>query len=147
MTPCPKCDGKGKISYRTPRGDTVTMDDGTTITDMGGWSCRACECVRDLPAIEGKATWWDMEVIYGKVVSIPIGNECGEITAECEIPRDDEGRRVVRDQENAYYPALVSIEGYGRATLFAEDARALAAALIEAAEVCEKADSHLGTAV
>lgn len=141
--PCPKCGGKGKISYRTP-GDLepTPLGDGTTIQSMGGWGTRACECVRDLPATDGKATWWETETIYSDVVSFPIFSECVEIHAICEVPRGDDGRRYHRTAENAYYPALIDAvwPGGEKSTLHADTARELAAVLIAAADACDKAD-------
>lgn len=116
------------------------MGNGTTIQNIGGSGSRPCACVRDLPAIDGKATWWNTETIYSAVVGIPIGNECMEITADCEIPLNDAGRRLHRTADNAYYPPLVNVEGLGRAMLHSDTAREIAAALIAAADACDKAD-------
>jgi hypothetical protein len=100
MTPsessvCPECGGKGKISYRTPEGDSYKFGD-TVITDMGGISTRPCKCVKDLAPVAGEATWWTSDVIYTETVVVPIGSE--------------------------------------------DTAREIAAALIAAADACDKAD-------
>lgn len=139
---CEKCGGKGKISYRT-LGDLeptqLTAD--TTIQAMGGWGTRACSCVRDLPATDGHATWWETETIYSEVVDVPIGSECIEVSADCEVPRGPDGRRYHRTGENAYYPPLVDVEfPTPKVTLHSESAREFAAALIAAADACDKAD-------
>lgn len=139
--PCAKCGGSGKISYRT-LGDLepTDMGDGTSIQAMGGWSTRACECVRDLPAIDGKATWWETETIHSAVVAVPIFDEAVEITADCEVPRGPDGRRYHRNYENAYYPPLIAVESPEKITLHSETARELAQALIAAADACDNAD-------
>lgn len=138
---CDKCGDTGVVRYTT-LGDAEPHDmgDGTMIQDMGGSGSRACSCVRDLPAIDGKATWWESEPIHSVVVGIPIGNECCEIVADCEIPRNDQGRRLHRTADNAYYPPLVNVDGLGHATLHSDTARELAAALVAAADACDKAD-------
>jgi hypothetical protein len=138
---CDRCGDTGKISYRT-LGDVEAkpFGEGTTIQNMGGWSTRACNCVRDLPATDGVATWWELETIYSEVVGVPIFNEAVEITADCEVPRGDDGRRYHRTAENAYYPPLISVESPEKITLHAETARELAAALIAAADACDKTD-------
>jgi hypothetical protein len=139
---CDKCGGTGKINYRTP-GDLepTQLTEDTTIQNIGGWSTRACSCVRDLPATDGHATWWESETIYSAVVDVPIGAECIEVKAECEVPRGDDGRRYHRTADNSYFPPLVELE-FPRpgVMLHAEDARKFAAALIAAADACDKAD-------
>jgi hypothetical protein len=119
----------------------VDIGDGVVVRDMGGTGTRACSCVRDLPPIEGHASWWETETIYSEVVAVPIGDEYIEVKADGEVPRDDQGRRVQRTPENAYYPALVAIEGPGCMTLHGEDARKFATALIAAADACDARDS------
>lgn len=145
MTSCARCADTGKVVYRL-LGDAAPrpFGDGVTIQDMGGWGTRACPCVRDLPATDGKATWWETETIYNEVVGVPIGNEAAEVRATGEVPRGDDGRRVHRTRENAYYPPLVDVECPASMTLHADSARELAAALIAAADACDKADELAG---
>lgn len=137
---CEKCGGAGKVRYSIASSGSRDLGDGVTITDMGGTGTRACSCVRDLPAIDGKATWWETETIYSEVVVVPIGNEAVEITADCEVPRDENGRRVHRTAQNAYYPPLIRLEMECAATLHSDTAREIAAALVAAADACDKAD-------
>jgi hypothetical protein len=138
---CEKCGGTGKIRYRTP-GDLepTQFTEDTTIQNVGGWSTRACSCVRDLPAIDGEATWWELETVHHAVVPVPIFDEAVEINAEVEVPRGDDGRRYHRTAENAYYPPLITVESPARITLHSETAREIATALIAAADACDKAD-------
>lgn len=137
---CEKCDN-GKITYRT-LGDALPTElgDGTTIQMGDGFGTRPCECVRDLPPVDGEASWWDDESIYSKVVPVPIHNEAVEVGASCEIPLREDGRRVHRTADNAYYPPLIDVQAPKSMTLHAETARELAAALNAAADACDKAD-------
>jgi hypothetical protein len=65
---CSKCGDTGKVMYRT-LGDIEPrpIGGGYTIQDMGGSGTRACSCVRDLPPIEGHATWWESERVFTEV--------------------------------------------------------------------------------
>lgn len=138
---CPKCHGAGKLTYRIAGSEEkVDLGNGTYMQDCGGSGSRQCDCTRDLPAIDGEAKWWSLETIYSEIVSVPIGNESCEISADCEIPIGDGGRRVHRTADNAYYPPLIKVLGLADATLHAETAREIAAKLIAAADACDKAD-------
>lgn len=82
---CEKCGGTGKLGYDiAPSGDSMRVGD-VVIEDGGGWGTRACPCVRDLPATDGHASWWESETIQSTVVGVPIFNECVEVEATCEI--------------------------------------------------------------
>jgi hypothetical protein len=141
---CERCDGEGKVTYRIPPArEAVDKGNGVMVRDMGGHGTKACECVRDLPPAAGSATWWEMEELWSTVVPIPIGDEHVEITAEGEVPRGEDGRRVHRTAENFYYPALISVATQGNMMLLADDARALANALILAADVCDARDGDV----
>lgn len=143
---CSRCGGSGKIQYSIP-GDLepTPLGDGTTIQRMDGHGTRACECVRDLPATDGHATWWETESIFSEVIDVPIGCECIEVDADCEIPRGPDGRRYHRTAENAYYPPLVNLTfPCPSVTLHADTAREFAKALIAAADACDKADEMAG---
>ncbi len=123
---CELCNGSGTKTYSI-LGDAMPRDlgDGTTIQDMGGFGTRACQCVRDLPATDGK---------------VPIGCEAVEISADCEVPRGPDGRRYHRTPENAYYPPLIRLDMECAATLHADTAREIAAALVAAADACDARD-------
>jgi hypothetical protein len=138
---CDRCGGTGKRRLtRPPSGESWRIGD-VVVEDGGGSSTAACDCVRDLPAIDGMATWWESETIHHVVVPVPIFDDAVEITAECEVPRRADGQRVHRTAENAYYPPLITVESPERITLDSEDARALAAALAAAADACDRADA------
>lgn len=146
---CEKCKGTGKVTYRIlPASPPVVTASRLVIEDLGGTGTRACECVRDLDAIDGKASWWETERLFGEVVAVPIGDECIEIEVDGEVPRRADGQRVHRTVENAYYPALVRMTVDASASMMHGDtARELAAALLKAADVCDAADAHLRPAV
>lgn len=137
---CEKCGGTGKIGYRTSGGDTVTMSDGTVIQEMSGYSTRACSCVRDLPAIEGHATWWETEIVWSKVWTDSIYPDSAvEMQVETEVPRDENGRRV-HMRGNRYYPTMVDVELPSKLLMHPFQARDLALKLMAAAQVCEDID-------
>ena len=141
MSACERCGGTGVQKYRT-LGDVEPRDigDGMTVQDMGGWGTRACACVRDLPPILDEPSWWEIETLHSEVVGVPIGCEAVEVTADCEVPRRADGRRVHRTAGNAYYPPLIVVEAPARMTLHSDTAREVAAALIAAADACDAAD-------
>jgi hypothetical protein len=138
---CTICHGTGKVGYVIP-GDPEPRpfgNNGMTVQTMDGYGTRACECTRDLPAIYDLATWWELESIYSAEVIALLGEI--SIKAECEVPRNENGRRCHRTVENCYYQALIDLElSRPKVTLFPDTARELAAALIAAAEACDKAD-------
>ena len=142
MNRCGICNGSGEVQYRTI-GDALPTDlgNGVTIQSRGGTSTRACSCVRDLPATDGTATWWDSETLYTQIVMAPIFNECFEVAATGEVPRNEHGRRVHRTRENAHWPSLIHLDAPASSTLHPVDARKLAAALSEAADACDRADA------
>lgn len=144
--PCERCNGTGRQTYRRI-GDAMATDigGGVSVQSLGGHGTRACQCVRDLPAIHGEATWWETESIYSEIVDVPIGCECIEVAADCEVPRRDDGRRLHRAPHNAWYPPLVTVESPASVTLHAQDARKLADALTAAADACEARDRQTFT--
>jgi hypothetical protein len=109
---CSKCGDTGKVMYRT-LGDIEPrpIGGGYTIQNMGGSGTRACSCVRDLPPIEGHATWWESETVFSEVFTetIPPDNAV-EVTVDAEVPRNENGRRVVM-RGNRYYPTLITVDG------------------------------------
>jgi hypothetical protein len=139
---CEACGGKGTIAYRV-EGDfePTPVGNGVSAQNMGGWSTRPCKCVKDLPATDGSAKWWDSETIYSTAIPVPVGDTAIEVSADCEVPRAENGRRLHRTADNAFYPPLITLEtDRPSLTLFAEDARALAAVLVAAADACDRAD-------
>lgn len=137
---CNICNGTGKVVHHEPPAPERDLGNGMTVQCMGGSFTRACDCACDLPPIDGEATWWDQETIYSAVVTTAFFDEAIEISCKCEVPRREDGRRVHRTAENFYYGTTVDIEGAEKLQLLPEEARKFAAALIAAAEACERAD-------
>lgn len=137
---CQKCGGDGKIVYRTI-GDAMPTDlgNGVAVQNTGGFSTRACSCVRDLPPIEGKATWWESETAWSVVFTDTIISDAAEITVDAEVPRDENGRRVVM-RGNRYYPTWVELQAPPRMLMHPDAARAFALKLLAAAEACDAVD-------
>ena len=139
---CKICNGTGKVvHHEPPSSDVRDIGNGMTMQCMGGMFTRACACVRDLPPIDGAATWWDMEPVFGGVVAVPVGGEAIEVSVRVEVPRNDAGRRLHRTAENFYYPTLIEMEGPETVTFFPATARELSRVLLAAADACEKADT------
>lgn len=140
---CSKCGDTGKLSYRTAKQEPVPVGDGFTIQDMGTSGTRACSCVRDLPAIEGDATWWESETVFSEVFTDTIyPDNAVEVTVDSEVPRDENGRRVVR-RGNRYYPTMIGVDGElglihaGMADDFADLMRRAADKVREIDDPCE----------
>lgn len=131
---CERCDGSGKLTYHEDhldaRGEVVGHTTGT----------RACGCVRDLPPIDGKATWWESEVAWQHVFTDSIfPDSVAEMTVNAEVPRDEHGRRVVM-RGNRYYPTWLEVDWPDRMLLHPDQARELALKLLAGAEVCDSID-------
>ena len=146
MAACTICNGTGKVGYTIP-GDPEPRyidggpNEGYTIQTMDGYGTRACECVANLPAIYDRATWWDLEYVHSAEINVPFGSESVSLSVYCEVPRAENGRRCHRTNANCWYPAMIDVEvSAEKLTLFPATARELAAALLAAAEACEKAD-------
>lgn len=138
---CERCGGTGKLRYTIPADPTpIHVGDGVTITQGQGSGTRACPCVRDLPPVEGDATWWESETVYSAVMAECIyPDDCFEVSASAEVPRNEDGRRVVR-RGNRYYPTLIEFAGPTHTTLHAYAARQLGEQLIAAADAADAID-------
>lgn len=87
-----------------------------------------------LPAVQ--AHHWGLRTIYRAAVPLVPFNEVAEVWVEAEVPRDVHGAEVAK-RGNRYYPSTVHLaidESMSPAA-----ARAVARALLIAADVC---DSH-----
>lgn len=131
---CARCQGSGKISFTHEDRD----DDGTLRSSTSG--AYQCECVRDLPPIEGEATWWNDEEVWSCVLNDSIGpDDVVELSVRAEVPLREDGRRVVM-RGNRYYPTWVTAHLPKRIQLHPEQARTLALKLMAAAEACDAVD-------
>lgn len=139
---CEECKGTGKIGYRTPADPTPrVLVDGTTITQGEGWGTRPCKCVRELPAIEGQATWWGTETVWERVVECGVfPDDLAELTVRPEVPYAENGMRVHR-RGNRYFGTHVDAMFPTSAWLMPDDARRLALALLAAAEAADAIDN------
>jgi hypothetical protein len=131
---CARCEGTGKIRYDhdelDAQGEVIGHTSGT----------RACICVRDLPPIDGDASWWDLEVVWQKVWAEGIYPDAvAEITVSAEVPRGEDGRRR-HLRGNRYYPTMIEIEWPDRMLLHPFMARELALRLMSAAAAAEAID-------
>lgn len=139
MSGCEECNFTGEIGYRTPPGDEIETINGCLIKDMGGFSTRACKCVRDLPEVDEPATWWEMETAWERVHIAGIFGDPIELSVSAEVPRTEDGRRAVM-RGNRYYPCSVDAELPSHLSMNADDARSLALALLAAAEAADAID-------
>jgi hypothetical protein len=137
---CALCGDTGKRSYTIPpSGESRTLPSGTVISDGGGSGTLACACVRDLPPVEGEATWWTSESAHSDVFVGCMPDTVFELSASAEVPRRADGRRVVM-RGNRYWPTWIDLDGPVHAHLEPREARALAGALVAAADACDAVD-------
>lgn len=106
---------------------------------QGAYGTRLCDCRKALPPREGRVAWWTLERVFSVDVSIPVGHDSVSISVDAEVPISAENYRVHR-HGNRYYPTLIELHGGGDLTLHACTARALARALLDAAQAAERID-------
>lgn len=132
---CERCNDTGCVTYSEIHLDAEGNDVG------GSHGTRACICVRDLPPIEGTATWWESEVVWQNVWNDSIyPDSVVEMTVSAEVPRNDGGRRV-QMIGNRYYPTMVEVDLPDRLLMHPDMARSLALKLMAAAVACEEIDA------
>jgi hypothetical protein len=96
--------------------------------------------VRDLPPIEGHATWWESETVFSEVFTDTITpDNAVEVTVDTEVPRDENGRRVVM-RGNRYYPTMITVDGEPRACSTGRAQRVRRALLQRAADKVREID-------
>ncbi|MDP3720793.1 MAG: hypothetical protein Q8T13_23775 [Acidobacteriota bacterium] len=105
---------------------------------VSGYSTEPCVCRKNLPAREGKATWWTKETVFSET-AIALVDEV-RVSVQPEVPMSDDNHRVQR-RGNRYYPTFVDFEvGRERAILFPDEARKLAQLLVRAADAADLID-------
>jgi hypothetical protein len=148
---CERCEATpGKLVVRhAPSGESRDLGDGVTIADAGGISTRQCPCVRDLPPVDGDATWWDSETVWERVWDDSIyPDSVVELSIDSEIPIGEDGiRRHMRG--NRYYPTFVKALLPDELLMRPDQAEGLALALLAGAakarsidEPCEDVCGH-----
>ena len=139
---CERCNGTGKLAYTEEHLPVHTeMGGERVVIEQTTRGTRACPCVRDLPPVEGEARWWDTEVAWERVLTIGPWGEPVEMSVDAEVPRREDGRRVVL-RGNRYFPTTVDVLFPAEAKfLSSDDVRLLAAALNEAADAADAIDA------
>jgi hypothetical protein len=134
---CERCDGSGKVSERIDHPDEW-RDIGHGLQIGGGtsWTSDLCECRKKYAPRAGEAVWWSSEEVFRAECEASIFQHTVTIVVKAEVPIDKDNYRVHR-HGNRYYPTFVDV---GDETLFPEEARALASALIAAADKCDQID-------
>lgn len=103
-----------------------------------GFSTYPCVCRKDQPRREGKASWWTKETIFTRVITALL--DTITVTVEPELPMSADNFPLVR-RGNRYYPSFVEFEiGREKAMLSPVEARKLAHALNEAADIADLTD-------
>ena len=142
-----ECGGTGKIDYVHREPESAARESGGVIIGPATtYGSRLCECRRTLEPREGEARWWESETVYEAEWSAEVFELGAEIVVKAEVPISEDNYRLVRSDENRYWPCSVDVELYrGKATasfpgLWSHEARDLAAKLIAAAEAVEAID-------
>lgn len=133
-TRCAKCGDTG--SYEKREKESRLMSDGST-WEFEAFLTIPCECRRELPPRDGKATWWSLERVYER--DVIVGVDTITVAVRAEVPMSADGYRVHR-YGNRYYPTMIDVEEWPT-LLLPDDVRKLAAVLIEAADVCDRIDA------
>ena len=132
------CNGTGKIVDSIPEGPWV--DKGSYQTRVGGgYSSRLCECRKNLERRVGNARWWTSETTWGETIDVPTLPGELSVSITTEVPISDDNYPLIRDEENFYWPSLIQVNDR---SMIADDARAIAALLIRAAEEAERIDGE-----
>jgi hypothetical protein len=137
---CAKCDDKGAYGVEEPE-EKRQMADGSTWVFGPTYSTVLCDCRKDVPPRDGKASWWTLESVYDADVVIPIGDESVSVKVSAEVPMSDDNYRLHRFG-NRYYPTLIDVEvSHDKLTLHSDTARELAKALMAAADSADRIDN------
>ena len=129
------CGGSGVKQITTeqfgPSGETIST----------GWSTTPCQCRRGLPPRDGEASWWSTETVFDERVVTECFSEVIEASVRAEVPYDADNYRVHR-HGNRYYPCSVdlAVSDPELRWLFPEEARAIAAMLVRAADAADAID-------
>lgn len=150
---CPlgKCDGTGAIKYvERGEGPPVEVAEGVFVGPMTTYGTNLCECRTSLEPRDGRARWWTSETVYNGEWEGSVFGIDGSLSVQAEVPISDDNY-IVKRPGNRYYPTLIDLtftrarggyEGieYELPAIFADEARELAARLIEAADAADAID-------
>gem|GEM_PF-4734792 len=132
---CARCGDSGKVrteeDHLDQQGNVVGHTSGTL----------QCECRRDLPPRDGKASWWGSEQTHEEIWQSSIWeDEMVEVSVCAEVPYDENGYRVHR-RGNRYYPTTATLAcSESISFLGPDDLRGLAAVLTRAADAIDAVD-------
>jgi hypothetical protein len=142
-----ECDGSGKIVRRTDHSDQPWRDIGGGLQIGGGFSITSelCACRKDLEPRDGEASWWSTRKETVAQLQFDMFDEQAVVSLDVEVPISDDNYIVHRRGDNVYYPVSVRLHVTSRELnwLFPHEARALAAALVKAADRAEELDGPL----
>ena len=146
VTEC-RCDGSGKISYRIDHSDEPWRDIGGGLQIGGGvsYTTELCGCRRSLPPRDGDARWWSSRTENIEDIQLLMFDEQVRVQLAVEVPIDEENYVVHRRGDNVYHPVSVQLHVTSNELnwLFPDEARAIAAALVRAADRADELDGPL----
>lgn len=144
------CDGTGKIVRRIDHSAEPWRDIGGGLQIGGGFSITSelCACRKDLEPRDGEASWWASRTETVGQLQFLMFDEQAEVSLAVEVPISDDNYVVHRRGDNVYYPVSVQLHVTSAELnwLFPDEARALAAALVKAADRAEELDGPLAQA-
>lgn len=137
---CEKCGGEGKITNRVDHSDEPWRDIGHGLQIGGGMSIKSelCECRKRYRPRSGEAVWWDSEQVFLAECEESVFGRTHTVSVKVEVPIDKDNYRVHRTGNNVYMGTFVDLDNL---CFFPAEARALASALVAAADKCEQLDA------
>ena len=144
MSGCETCGGDGKLVHRTDHSGEPWRDIGGGLQIGGGLSITSelCECRKSLPPRDGEARWWTSRTETIAQLQFVMFEEQAVVSLTPEVPVSEDNYVVHRTGENFYYPVSVELRVTSSELrwLFPDEARALAAALVKAADRADELD-------
>lgn len=128
---CVICNGTGR---------TATFEEQRINPEISAsaYASHLCVCRQSLPPREGKADWWSLETVFSgrgeSAICDPI-----QVTVKAEVPISADNYRVHR-RGNRSWPTMVDVDCGEPVSLWPEQARKLAALLIQAADAADAVD-------
>jgi hypothetical protein len=119
---CPRCDDVGAVVVKQK------FENGGSITT------HLCPCRQGAEPRKGRARWWSIRTASQRVWQSCTGLSAVGIEVTVEVPISEDNWPLIRDAENAYYPAMACIDADLESLMLAEDLRSLAEALVQTAD-------------